>query len=212
MIRMGGSISRRGFVATVAAMAGTSMARGAEEGFTPLFNGTDLTGWDGDPFLWKVEDGMVIGRSPGIAYNDFLTTKDPYSDFVLRFQVLLVDNIGNSGVQVRSKRAPGSMEMIGYQADIGPSWWGNLYDESRRRVTLAAPPDGVIERALKPNGWNDYEVEALGKRIVLRLNGIVTVDYTEEDEAIEQSGLIGLQVHSGPPLEVRFRNIRIKVA
>ena len=60
------------------------------------------------------------------------------------------------------------------------------------------------------DAWNDYEVQAIGRRIVLRLNGTVTVDYTEDDDAIEQTGLIGLQVHSGPPLEVRFRNIRIE--
>ena len=203
-------IDRRGFLAAVAAGVAVPAASGAEEGFEPLFNGEDLTGWEGDPFLWKVEDGMVVGRSPGIGYNDFLTTVKEYSDFVLRFQIQLVDNVGNSGVQIRSRRVPGSMEMIGYQVDVGPSWWGSLYDESRRRVTLAAPSEATIKKALKPTDWNDYEVQASGKHIVLKLNAVVTVDYTEEDESIEQSGLIGLQVHSGPPLEARFRNIRIK--
>lgn len=203
-------VGRRRFLAALAASATLSAAQGAEDGFVPLFNGVDLTGWEGDPFLWKVEDGQLIGRSPGIAYNDFLTTVRDYSDFILRFEVQLRDNIGNSGVQIRSRRAPGSMEMIGYQADIGPTWWGSLYDESRRRVTLAAPSDAAIRQALKPTGWNDYEVRALGKRIILSLNGAVTVDYTEEDASIEQSGLIGLQVHSGPALEARFRNIRIQ--
>ena len=76
-------------------------------------------------------------------------------------------------------------------------------------MTLATPSDATVKKALKA-GWNEYEVQAIGKRIVLQLNGIVTVDYTEEDDSIEQSGLIGLQVHSGPPLEARFRNIRIQ--
>lgn len=204
------AIDRRGFLAAVAAGLAVPAASGAEQGFEPLFNGKDLTGWEGDPFLWKVEDGMVVGRSPGIAYNDFLTTTEEYSDFILRFQIQLVDNVGNSGVQIRSRRVSGSMEMIGYQVDVGPSWWGSLYDESRRRVTLAAPSEATIQKALKPTDWNDYEVQASGKHIVLKLNGVVTVDYTEEDETIEQTGLIGLQVHSGPPLEARFRNIRIK--
>ncbi len=204
------AIDRRGFLAAVAAGLAVPAASGAEEGFEPLFNGKDLTGWEGDPFLWKVEDGMVVGRSPGIAYNDFLTTVEEYSDFILRFQIQLVDNVGNSGVQIRSRRVSGSMEMIGYQVDVGPSWWGSLYDESRRRVTLAAPSEATIKKALKPTDWNDYEVQASGKHIVLKLNGVVTVDYTEEDESIEQTGLIGLQVHSGPPLEARFRNIRVK--
>lgn len=204
------AIDRRGFLVAVAAGLAVPAASGAEEGFEPLFNGKDLTGWEGDPFLWKVEDGMVVGRSPGIAYNDFLTTVEEYSDFILRFQIQLVDNVGNSGVQIRSRRVSGSMEMIGYQVDVGPSWWGSLYDESRRRVTLAAPSEATIKKALKPTDWNDYEVQANGRHIVLKLNGVVTVDYTEEDESIEQTGLIGLQVHSGPPLEARFRNIRIK--
>ncbi len=205
-----GSVSRRGFLAALSAATLLPAASGAEKGFESLFNGTDLTGWEGDPFLWKVEDGMLVGRSPGISYNDFLTTTKEYADFVLRFEIHLLDNFGNSGVQIRSRRAPGSMEMIGYQADIGPTWWGNLYDESRRKVTLAQPSESTVRRALKPNSWNDYEVSAIGKRIVLKLNGIVTVDYTEEDETLEQTGLIGLQVHSGPPLEARFRNIRIQ--
>lgn len=176
----------------------------------PLFNGKDLTGWEGDPFLWRVEDGMLIGRSPGIAYNDFLATVREYSDFILRFEIQLLDNMGNSGVQFRSRRVPGSMEMSGYQADIGPTWWGSLYDESRRNVTLAAPTEATVRRALKPAGWNGYEVQAVGKRIVLKLNGIVTVDYTEDDAGIQGTGLIALQVHSGPPLEARFRNLRIR--
>ena len=204
------TLTRRGFLATASAAVAARASYAAEEGFTPLFNGKDLTGWEGDPFLWKVEEGMLIGRSPGIAYNDFLTSTKEYGDFVLRFQIHLLDNVGNSGVQIRSQRAPGSMEMIGYQADVGPTWWGSLYDESRRRVTLAAPSESTVQRALKPDDWNDYEVEAIGKRVVLKLNGTVTVDYTEEDETLAQSGLIGLQVHSGPALEVRFREIRIQ--
>ena len=153
---------------------------------------------------------MLVGRSPGIAYNDFLTTVGEYSDFVLRFEIHLLDNSGNSGVQFRSRRVPGSMEMIGYQADIGPSWWGGIYDESRRRVMLAEPSDATRRRAVKLDAWNEYEVSAIGRRVVLKLNGIVTADYTEEDESLEQTGLIGLQVHSGPALEARFRNIRIQ--
>ena len=204
------SMDRRGFVAALAAGVAVPAGLAQEGGFEPLFNGRDLSGWEGDPFLWKVEDNMLVGRSPGISYNDFLTTEAQYADFTLRFEIQLVDNTGNSGVQFRSCRVPGSMEMIGYQADIGPSWWGNLYDESRRSVTLAAPPEATIKRALQPAGWNDYEVQAIGNRIVLKLNGVVTVEYTEEDQSIEQEGLIGLQVHSGPALEVRFRNIRIK--
>lgn len=203
-------LDRCRFLAALGASALGPLKGRSEAGFVPLFNGEDLAGWEGDPFLWKVRDGMLVGQSPGISYNDFLTTVGEYADFVLRFEVHLLGDKGNSGVQIRSRRVPGSMEMIGYQADIGPTWWGNLYDESRRRVTLAQPSGETLRQALKPDDWNDYEVSAIGKRIVLKLNGVVTVDYTEEDDSLEQKGLIGLQVHSGPPLEVRFRNLRIQ--
>ena len=178
--------------------------------FQPLFDGAGLAGWQGDESLWLVEDGLIVGRSPGIAYNDFLATEKSYGDFILQFEIHLLDNSGNSGVQFRSERVPGETEMIGYQADVGPTYWASLYDESRRRETLAAPDEETLERALKPNDWNSYEIHAEGPHIVLKLNGITTVDYTETDAAIPLTGRIALQVHSGPPLEVRFRNLRIR--
>ncbi len=203
--------TRREFLASsAAAVVFQGAAHAAEPGFTPLFNGNDLSGWEGDPFFWKVADGALVGKTPGIAYNDFLATEQEYADFILRFQVLLADNAGNSGVQFRSRRESGSMAMIGYQADISDVFWGALYDEHRRRVMLAQPSEALIARAVKINDWNDYEIHAEGKRIVLKLNGIVTADYTEEDESIPQTGVIAVQVHSGPPIEVRFRNMRIK--
>ena len=180
-----------------------------EEGFTPLFNGKDLTGWQGDSLLWIVEDEMLIGRSPGIGYNDFLNTEKTYGDFILRFQIQLVDNIGNTGVQFRSERMTGSMEMIGYQADAGQTYWACLYDESRRREILAQADPRIIEQ-FDLTGWHDYEVYAKADHIRLSINGETTVDYHEPDNTIERSGLIATQIHSGPPLEVRFKDLRIK--
>lgn len=196
-----------------AAVAGLAFAAEgeAEEGFVPIFNGKDLSGWEGDAKLWLVEDGVLVGRSPGIRYNDFLATEKTYGDFILRFQVKLVDNKGNSGVQFRSKRMPPpSHEVSGYQADIAPGWWGKLYDEARRNRVLAGPKDDDLKKALKPGDWNDYEVEATGPRVKLSINGVLMVDYTEPDEKIAREGIIATQIHSGGPMEVQFRNIRIK--
>jgi len=195
------------------ALAGSAAraAEAGEEGFVPLFNGKDLTGWEGDAKLWVVEDGVLIGRSKGIPYNDFLATTRAYGGFILRFQVKLVDNQGNSGVQFRSKRVPPpSHEVSGYQADIAPGWWGKLYDEARRNKVLAGPTDEVLKKALKPGEWNDYEVAAIGNQIELSLNGVTTVRYTEEDEKIAREGIIATQIHGGGPMEVQFKNIRIK--
>lgn len=202
-------MNRRRFLAAAGAAPVLTLGA-AEEGFTPLFNGSDLSGWEGDDLLWIVEDGELVGRSPGIGYNDFLATEQRFGDFILRFEVRLVDDVGNSGVQFRSERVRGSMEMSGYQADIGPSWWGNLYDESRRRVTLVEADEKLIERTVKKDGWNDYEVRAEGPNIRLSINGRTTAEYVEEEPGIAADGRIAVQIHSGPPLEVRFRNIRIK--
>ena len=198
-------------IAILATLASFALGgEAAEEGFVPLFNGKDLTGWEGNTRLWVVEDGMLIGRSPGIRHNDFLATTRTFSDFILRFQIRLVGGKGNSGVQFRSRRVPNSHEVSGYQADIGGGWWGVLYDEARRNRPLARPSRETLAKALKPADWNDYEVVAIGNKITLKINGVTTVEYEEKDPKIPRSGIIATQIHAGGPMEVQFRNIRIK--
>ncbi len=208
-------VSRRRFAIVlaasgIAACSSTDVQQPTAAGFRPLFDGETLDGWEGDESLWIVEDGMLIGRSPGLDYNDFLATEESFSDFVLRFEIQLVDNVGNGGTQFRSQRIPNDNEMIGYQADVGETYWASLYDESRRRKTLARPDDGTLASALKMGEWNAYEVHANGTHIVLKLNGVTTVDYVEEDPDIPLEGRIAVQIHSGPAMEVRYRNIEIQ--
>ncbi len=182
----------------------------AEEGFVPLFNGRDLSGWVEDtPGLWSVRDGVIVGKHDGLKHNDFLRTEKHYRDFILRVKFRLVNGDGNSGIQFRSRAVPSSHEVAGYQADIGMKYWGSLYDESRRRRMLAeAPPESLA--GLDKAGWNEYGITARGNRITLELNGKRTVDYTETDPGIEDTGFIALQVHSGPRIEVHFKDIRIR--
>jgi hypothetical protein len=99
--------------------------------------------------------------------------------------------------------------MIGYQADMGQQYWACLYDESRRNKILAQPDAELLRKSLKQGEWNDYIILCEGRRIQLWLNGVQTVDYTESDESIEQTGLIGLQIHSGPPSEAWYKDIQI---
>lgn len=182
-----------------------------EEGFTSIFNGRDLDGWEGDRTLWKVESGMLVGDSQGIPKNQFLATTRRYGDFELRLQFRLRDGVGNSGIQFRSERDPaeGSTEVSGYQADIGENYWGCLYDEHRRNKILMQAPKSLREK-LKPAAWNDYTIRAEGDRVTLAINGVTTVDYREADAAIPRTGIIAVQVHSGPPLRIEFRNLRIR--
>ena len=106
-------------------------------------------------------------------------------------------------------RVKDSSEVSGYQADIGEKYWGCLYDESRRNKVLVQAP-AEIEKSLHKEDWNRYVIRAEGRRIILTVNGITTVDFREEDEAIAQKGIIALQVHAGAPLRVEFRNLRIR--
>lgn len=202
------SVSRSAFAAVV--LIGWLTALSAEEAsFEPLFNGKDLTGWDGDRTLWKVVDGVLVGDSPGIKHNQFLKTTRNYEDFELRLEFRLKDGNGNSGIQFRSKPVEDSTEVSGYQADIGEQYWGCLYDESRRRKVLAQA-DEKLNDVLKKDDWNDYMIRAEGDHITLAINGVKTVDYRELDSDIPRTGFIALQVHSGPPLRVEFRKIRIR--
>lgn len=180
-----------------------------EAGFVSLFNGKDLSGWEGDKQLWKAVDGHIVGDSPGIKKNQFLATEKTYSNFELRLDFKLHKGVGNTGVQFRSKRDPQSSEVSGYQADIGEKYWGCLYDEHRRnKVLVQAPPE--LEKSLKKDDWNSYVIRAVGDHIILKVNGVTTVDYRETDPQVARSGMIAVQVHSGGPLKVEFRNLRIQ--
>jgi len=187
----------------------------AAAGPVPLFDGKTLNGWDGDTAkTWRVADGVILAGSllEKVPRNEFLATTRRYTNFVLRLKVKLTGTEGfvNSGVQFRSERVPNDAEMIGYQADIGEGWWGAIYDESRRNKVVAKPDEAAVKRALKPQEWNDYEVRAEGRHMVVKLNGQVTADYTEPDEKIPQSGRIGLQIHGGGKTEVRFKDVTIE--
>lgn len=196
-----------GILVPTAAFAADKPAR--EPGFKPIFNGKDLAGWEGNTKIWKVEDGLLVGDSPGIRHNDFLATKKEYGDFELRLEFRMKDGKGNSGVQFRSKRIPKTTHVQGYQADLGAGFWGCLYDEHRRRKVLVHAPKSLA-KVLKKDGWNTYIIRAKGNHITLTINGLKTVDYTEKDKSIARNGIIALQIHSGPAMRMEFRKLRIK--
>ena len=187
-----------------------------EEGFTWLFDGKSLEGWEGNIKFFRVEDGAVVAGSlkEKIPNNEFLCTKKKYRNFELRFEVKLQGEGNNAGVQFRSGRVPNDHEVSGYQCDVGGAWnrlvWGALYDESRRNKMLAEGPADSVAKWIKDKDWNDLRVIAEGKRIRIFLNGHQTVDFTETDEGIAEDGIIGLQIHSGPPTEACYRSIRIR--
>ena len=182
---------------------------------TPLFDGRSFRGWEGDTVkTWRIENGALVGGSLKeiVPHNNFLCTRRSYSNFILRLKFKLIGNSGfvNAGVQFRSQRLKDpAYEMIGYQADIGPKYWGSLYDESRRNKTLVLPDSVAMARLVKMNEWNDYEIRCDKRHIKIFLNGESTVDYVESDQSLPQSGLIGLQIHGGGKAEVYYRDLML---
>lgn len=179
-----------------------------QDGFTPLFDGKSLSGWDGDSRLWSVKDGAIAGSTEGATpkQNTFLIyRKATFGDFVLRAEVKLRNH--NSGIQFRSEALP-DWVVRGYQADMAENnWWGSVYDEKGTRGVMVNGWKDKAEKVVKPGDWNQVEVRCQGDHIQVSVNGLLTADL---HDSARLEGVIALQLHTGPPMQVFFRNIKIK--
>lgn len=199
-----------------------------------LFDGTILSHWEGHAYWFRTEAKSIIaGRlEEQIPTNKFLCTMDQFDNFDLRMEVRMRGEGRNAGVQFRSRRPRASdegipaHEVIGYQADMGiagkNSVWGALYDESRRRKMLVVPDPGFdvewktsaadgddAADVVPTTDWFRMRIVCVGDSIEIFLNDRRTVQYTETEADIPRHGVIGLQIHSGPPAEAWYRNVRI---
>ncbi|HDP33672.1 MAG TPA: DUF1080 domain-containing protein [Candidatus Hydrogenedentes bacterium] len=215
----------------VCALAGFAAADNiCEDGFASMFNGVDLTGWDGVPGAWRVEDGVIIGEcgegDDCKTHYLYWTEKEP-DDFVLRLKFKLSGN--NSGIQFRSEKRP-NFDTWGYQADFAEDtqWTGCLYQHDRgavvkrgfkatiaedgtRNDTPFADPESLLA-GYRENDWNEYEIECKGSLIALRINGELMCEVDDRDANFSRdSGIIALQLHAGPPMKVAFKDLRIKI-
>ena len=204
-----------------------------------LFNGKDLTGWKGLDF-WSVEDGVITGRTTKekpTKGNTFLVWEGEVADFELTFQYKIVG--GNSGVQYRSKLVDAKGFVIsGYQGDFeaGKKYSGILYEEKGRGILAersqkvvikegASPKDPKkpkievtgslgkteeIQAKIKSEAWNEYRVVAKGGHLQHFINGVQTVDVTDETAVGAKQGLLALQLHAGPPMVVQFKDLVLK--
>ncbi len=180
---------------------------GADDEFHALFNGKDLTGWvtPADKSLFTVEDGVIVGRTKGdLKKNEFLVTEKSYRNFVLKAKVKYRN--GNSGIQIRSKRADDGV-VSGPQADIADGYWGLLYEE-RGRGILERYPEKKADKLVKKDDWNDFVITFKGKQLTIELNGVPVI--MRKDPEFADEGIIALQVHVGPAMEVRFKDLEIR--
>ena len=187
---------------------GLAAAAFAADGFVPLFNGKNLDGWDGDPRLWSVRDGMIVGSTEGVSleHNEFLISKKTYANFILRADMKLRNH--NSGIQFRSQAFP-EWVVGGYQADAAEdNYWGCIYEEKGKRGILVNSYKEKGSKVVRLKDWNTYEILCDGDHIQVKLNGLVTADI---HDSASLSGVIAFQLHKGPPMQAYFRNVEIKV-
>jgi hypothetical protein len=177
-------------------------------GWISLFNGRDLSGWKNNgQERWVVDDGTILGES-AVGHYGYLTTEKAYSDFVLRLK-FKCETEGNSGVFTRSRITGNSPEtgpdIEGMQVEVDPTrYTGGIYESGRRGWVAMPLPAG--EQAIRPRDWNDLEIAVEGRHYVTRLNGVQCVDFMDPDPKFTE-GLIGLQLHTGGGVKIRFRDI-----
>ena len=206
----------------------------ADAGFKPIFDGHDLTGWEGDPRYWSVSEGAIRGETSLhklCLSNTFLLWKGGVlRDFELQLKFRLRN--GNSGIQYRSKDL-GKWVVAGYQSEIDntPGKTGFLYEERGRKFLAYIGEEVEIDGAGKPHvtavlaekkaliardyyrprEWNDYRITAVGHHLEHFVNGVKTVDVTDDDVSRRASeGVLALQIHCGPPMLVEFKDILLK--
>jgi hypothetical protein len=187
-------------------------------GFVPLFNGKNLDGWmqRNGTATYRVEDGVIVGKTSEGSPNSFLCTVKEYGDFELKFEVK-VDDALNSGVQIRSKSRGDTPDgrVHGPQVEIATNGTaGFIYGEGLTTGWLSKDRnDPKAQAAFKRGEWNQYLVKAQGPSIKTWVNGVPVADLVD-DQTKMMSGFIGLQVHGikkgTGPYEVRWRNILIK--
>lgn len=206
-----------------------------DDGFVSIFDGKSLDGWEGSPDNWKVEDGQLIGFTSAekpLDDNTFLIWRDGEpGDFELKLDFKISES-GNSGVQYRSEElSEPRLALKGYQADIDGknTYTGQNYEERGRgflanrgeiallksnqepEITGSLGDGEELKSKINFEDWNSLHIVAEGNHLKHYVNDILMSEVTDEDpELRKMTGKLGLQVHKGPPMEVRFRNIRFK--
>jgi len=184
------------------------------EGFIKIFNERDFEGWNGDQEWFKISDGVVVAGSlnQSIPTNKFLTYDKEVYNFEFHVDFKMIGDKVNGGVQFRSKRIPNHHEMIGYQADIiKKSNTGSIYDESRRKKVLNQRLVENENLIVNDDSWNHMVIHCKDNRLQTFINGWKTADHVETDlEIAALKGFFGLQVHSGPPVELHYKNVYLK--
>lgn len=213
-------------VLLVAVFAAQASAQNAAAS-VPLFDGVSLNGWRGDEAVWSVEDGAIVGSTHGVKLqaNSFLIYEGQFADFELRCKVQL-EGDNNTGVQYRSRVSDRqNHRVVGYQCDMHPNppYAAMLYDEGgggiiAQRGQFVRWDDkqrrelGRIAKAGKIDvgEWQDLRIVARGDLVWHELNGRVVTAVQDQRASAPKRGVIAFQVHRGPPMKARFRDVSVR--
>jgi hypothetical protein len=213
----------------------STFASGAEptappEGFQSIFNGVDLSEWDGNPAYWSVRDGCLTGVTDGsLSHNRFIVWRgDELKNFELRVKIKVTAG-GNSGLNYRSKVRPdlGEEVVTGYQCDVVPGhadYDGMLYEERGRRILAHAGEkvtideqgqpwvvDALPKKEFKSDEWREYRVLVQGNHHQHWIDDHPTVDVIDLDvKKRALAGILGVQVHVGPAMAIQYRDFFLK--
>lgn len=181
-----------------------------ESEWISLFNGKDLTGWEGDPEVWRVKDGCIEGKGPS-TYKQYLSNRShSFRNFVLEAEFFPVK--GNSGVNYRCHEYTETnrpYEVSGYQCDIGPM--GALYDIY---TTSLSKRYGIMKKGhndlVDMDGWNSFRIVADGNKLSHSINGTVVMEFEDNDpEGFREEGFIAFEHHDKKVI-VLFKDIRVR--
>lgn len=208
----------------------------AQSDFKSLFNGKDLSSWEGSSKLWKVENREIVGTTVGnpLEANTFLVySGGDVTNFHLKAKLKMLGE-SNSGIMYRAQAIPDlPFGLSGPQMDIHPKqeYQGMYYSEktgrgivAQRGQKVSVPADLDAKGKTTPQvtdtfpaepsfnlaEWNDYEIIAVGNRSIHKINGVVTVDVNDRDPTASRSGAIGFQLHRGPDMTVFVKDVELK--
>ncbi len=220
------------FTRAIAGEAQTAQNDESDVGYETLFDGKTLEGWSGEEGFWSVVNGAITGQTTtekSLSANSFLIWKaGELDDFELKIKFRIEG--GNSGVQYRSQDL-GEHHVGGYQADIDAThqFIGILYDERGRgilanraakveinekgenKVVGKTCDEAEVLASIKQSDWSEYTITAHGNHLTQAINGFVTVDIVDaQADQAETKGILALQIHTGPPMKVQFKDVRLR--
>ena len=176
--------------------------------WTPLFDGASFDGWHTTPGgEWTIEDSVIVGtQDASDERHGLLITDAEYDDFALRLKFKAIE--GNSGLYFRAEEVDDAVHVHGFQAEIEPNGeTGGLYETGGREWVVMPDSNEVKTWLNEPGEWNEMSVVAQGPRIVVHVNGHRSADIHDTDGRTR--GPIGLQLHGGMDMDVRFRDVEM---